>query len=65
MPKHYRVTIVESLCKGQACALCAQTCPAGVFQPAEHPTPQGIVPMQAAFPQKCIGCHQCDQLCPD
>lgn len=65
MPKPHRVILDESLCKGQACALCAQTCPAGVFRPADRPTPQGIVPMQAAFPEQCIGCHQCDQLCPE
>jgi 2-oxoglutarate ferredoxin oxidoreductase subunit alpha len=65
MAATYNVLLNTSLCKGQVCALCRQTCPKDVFAPAEHPTPQGIIPMVAARPAACIGCARCELLCPE
>ena len=65
MKKAYAVHIDTSLCKGQACSLCRQICPVDLFELARHPTPQGILPMHVAHPENCIGCHRCDNLCPE
>ena len=65
MTKTYLVELDEHLCKGQSCAICQQTCPQGVFDVRDRPTPQGVWPLQAARPEDCIGCLKCELLCPE
>ena len=61
----YIVQLDETLCKGQTCALCQHICPQDVFAVSDRPTPQGVWPLQVARPEECIGCRQCEILCPE
>jgi len=65
MAKKYVVELDETLCKGRLCAICQQACPQDVFDVRDRPTPQGVWPLQAARPEDCIGCLQCELLCPE
>ncbi len=65
MTTTYTISLNPSLCKGQACALCRHACPRAVFEPADHPNPQGLIPMRVARPADCSGCRRCEQFCPD
>lgn len=57
MDKEFVVKINEKWCKG--CGLCIAFCPKGVLVMGER------LKAQVKYPEKCIGCRRCENLCPD
>lgn len=51
------IEIFPAWCK--RCGICAAFCPKGVFERDAEGRPV------AAHPERCIGCRQCEQRCPD
>jgi 2-oxoglutarate ferredoxin oxidoreductase subunit delta len=62
-PANTSVWIKESHCK--ACDKCVEACPAGVL--VMRPAPDSVLGtmIQVAFEQDCIGCNECELICPD
>lgn len=59
-----RVSIATTICKG--CGLCTVACPLGilVFR-GNSVNLKGYQPPTIAEPEKCTGCANCAQMCPD
>ena len=62
-PKKYHVNINEAYCKG--CGYCIEFCPRKVFDREAELNVKGINLPVFARPDDCIGCGQCNLLCPD
>jgi len=62
-PANTTVWVSESDCK--ACDKCVDVCPAGVLvmRPAPDSTLGSMI--QVAFGDDCIGCNECELICPD
>ena len=62
-PKNTSVWVSEDYCK--ACDKCVDVCPAGVLvmRPAADSVLGSMI--QVAFPESCIGCNECELVCPD
>ncbi|GBG57127.1 4Fe-4S ferredoxin [Sporomusaceae bacterium FL31] len=59
----YAVKVYEQGCK--ECGYCIEVCPRQVFGAANYFNDKGYRPVQAKFPEKCIGCRRCFFICPD
>lgn len=57
LAKKFEVVINKAWCKG--CGLCVETCPKKVLALNDR------MKCEAAHPENCIGCRQCDNICPD
>jgi len=57
LAKLHDVIINKKWCKG--CGLCIGICPKKVLELDAQ------VKCEALRPDDCIGCHQCDNICPD
>jgi 2-oxoglutarate ferredoxin oxidoreductase subunit delta len=57
LSKKFEVSIEEKWCKG--CGLCVYSCPRGVLELNE------ISKCAVINPEDCIGCLQCENICPD
>ena len=57
MAKKFNIEIVEKWCKG--CGLCIAICPKKVLELNDQ------VKCVAVRPEDCIGCRQCENICPD
>ncbi|MDR1650458.1 MAG: 4Fe-4S binding protein [Synergistaceae bacterium] len=57
MAKRFSVKISKSWCKG--CGLCIGICPKKVLEL------DGQVKCEPVRPEDCIGCRQCENVCPD
>lgn len=57
------VHIDKELCK--SCKICKNHCPKNVFEITNQVNKKGYNYMQAARPEDCILCRQCEMLCPD
>ena len=53
----FKITINESWCK--QCGLCVHFCPKHVLEM------QALGASKAVSPENCIGCCQCEGICPD
>ena len=51
--------------KGDSCTACSRHCPSGAIQMVEHTTSDGrLVRVPAIDNERCIGCGECEYLCP-
>ena len=57
LSKKFSVVVNEKWCKG--CALCVGVCPKKVLELNQQ------VKSTPVRMDDCIGCHQCDNICPD
>ena len=57
LAKRFEVEVNKKWCKG--CGLCIGICPKKVLEFDND------VKCGPARPDDCIGCHQCDNICPD
>ena len=62
-PANTSVWVSESRCK--ACDKCVDACPAGVL--VMRPAADSVLGtmIQVAFAEDCIGCGECELICPD
>ncbi|MDR0553649.1 MAG: 4Fe-4S binding protein [Treponema sp.] len=63
MSRRGKVIIDRELCKG--CLLCIRACPAKVLAAGTEPNMGGSYPSQVVYPEKCIACGNCREVCPD
>lgn len=49
-------------CEGTPCGRCAKVCPAGAI--ILHPREDIPVSIPEIIPERCIGCHACEHVCP-
>ena len=59
----YCVRVNEAYCKG--CGYCIEFCPKKVFDRKVELNSKGVNLPVFARPDDCIGCGQCNILCPD
>ena len=62
-PANTSVWVNESYCK--ACDKCVDACPAGVLAMRLAPDSVLGTMIQVVFAQDCIGCSECEFICPD
>ena len=63
MAKKGKVVIERELCKG--CLLCIRACPVQVLEKDSRLNAQVSYPSFPAYPEKCIACGNCFEVCPD
>jgi 2-oxoglutarate ferredoxin oxidoreductase subunit delta len=63
MARRGKVVINRELCKG--CYLCIRACPVKALDKDNKPNAGGSCPSRAAYPDKCIACGNCYEVCPD
>ena len=61
--KNFEINIIVDRCKG--CGICAALCPTKVLDFSEHFNSKGYKFIEAKYPEKCIGCRNCELHCPD
>ena len=59
----YNVLLDPSLCK--SCQICIEVCPRSVFDKTDKISKRGYHIIKVARPSECIGCLECEVLCPD
>jgi 2-oxoglutarate ferredoxin oxidoreductase subunit delta len=57
-----KIVLDDTYCKG--CNLCVTVCPKQALKPGTARSKKGYN-MPAAVPENCIGCRNCEQICPD
>lgn len=57
------INIDKELCK--SCKICISLCPQNVFEVTQLTNKKGYNYVQAAQPEACVGCKQCERSCPD
>jgi 2-oxoglutarate ferredoxin oxidoreductase subunit delta len=62
-PENTPVWVNTTLCK--ACDKCVDVCPAGVLAMVAEPTSTLGAMISVAVPDACIGCNECELICPD
>ena len=62
-PANTPVWVSETNCK--ACDKCVDVCPAGVLVMRAEPTSVLGSMIEVAVPEACIGCAECELVCPD
>ena len=62
-PTNTSVWVNENYCK--ACDKCVSACPAGVL--SMRPAPDSVLGtmIEVVFAEDCIGCNECELICPD
>jgi len=63
MAKKGTVIIDREICKG--CLLCVRACPLKVLEQDAELNSTGSYPCKAVNIDKCIGCGNCFEVCPD
>lgn len=63
MARRGKVVIDRELCKG--CRLCIRACPVKVLERDSQPNASGSYPSTPVRVEKCIGCGNCFEVCPD
>jgi 2-oxoglutarate ferredoxin oxidoreductase subunit delta len=63
MARRGKVVIDRELCKG--CYLCVRACPVKVLERDGRPNASGSYPSTPVHLEKCIGCGNCFEVCPD
>lgn len=61
--RRFRVKVNEAYCKG--CGYCIEFCLRKVFDRRGVLNVKGVDPPVFARPDDCVGCGQCNLLCPD
>ncbi len=62
-PENTPVWVDTSRCK--ACDICVDVCPAGVLAMKAEPSSTLGAMISIVAPESCIGCNECELLCPD
>ena len=62
-PENTPVWVNEAKCK--ACDICVSACPAGVLSMHYDVTSTLGAMVQVDVPEACIGCNDCELMCPD
>jgi len=62
-PENTPVWVDTSRCK--ACDLCVDACPAGVLSMQAEPASTLGAMITVISPDSCIGCKECELVCPD
>jgi 2-oxoglutarate ferredoxin oxidoreductase subunit delta len=62
-PENTPVWVDTSRCK--ACDICVSACPAGVLSMKLEPSSVLGAMISVAYPDSCIGCNECELVCPD
>ena len=63
MARKGKIIIDRELCKG--CYLCVRACPLKVLGQDTELNSTGTYPSKAVQMEKCIGCGNCYEVCPD
>ncbi|MDR2375183.1 MAG: 4Fe-4S binding protein [Treponema sp.] len=63
MARKGKIIIDRELCKG--CLLCVRACPVKVLGQSQTPNASGSYPPETVYPEKCIACGNCYEVCPD
>lgn len=63
MAKKFIIHLNEEICKG--CGICISVCPVNVYERGDRISPKGYVITEIRHPGKCIGCKNCELMCPD
>ena len=58
-----QINVDEQYCKG--CHLCISQCKKEVLAVSSKRNAKGYLIPEARTPQECIGCSQCEMICPD
>ena len=58
-----RIEIAEEYCK--SCEYCVVSCPQSVIAVGDKVNSKGYPYVIAAYPDKCVGCAMCAQVCPE
>ncbi|MCS7385197.1 MAG: 4Fe-4S binding protein [archaeon GB-1867-005] len=61
--KNFEVVVIADRCKG--CGICIGICPVGVLEFSAQFNRRGYHYSEAKYPEKCIGCKNCELHCPD
>jgi 2-oxoglutarate ferredoxin oxidoreductase subunit delta len=61
-PKNYRITVLTERCDG--CRLCTLFCPLEVLVISAETNRRMLHFAEVADPSGCLGCGQCERLCP-
>ncbi len=62
-PENTPVWVNENNCK--ACDKCVAACPAGVLAMRPEPSSTLGAMIEVVYPESCIGCRECELICPD
>lgn len=62
-PENTPVWVDTARCK--ACDICVDACPAGVLSMQQEPTSTLGAMIAVIAPDSCIGCNECELVCPD
>ncbi|WP_294953508.1 4Fe-4S dicluster domain-containing protein [Sulfurovum sp.] len=62
-PENTPVWVNTDRCK--ACDICVDSCPAGVLSMKQEPTSILGAMISIVAPESCIGCNECELVCPD
>lgn len=62
-PANTSVWVDTDVCK--ACDKCVDVCPAGVLAMVAEPSSTLGAMISVAYPEACIGCNECELICPD
>jgi 2-oxoglutarate ferredoxin oxidoreductase subunit delta len=62
-PENTPVWVDTARCK--ACDICVDSCPAGVLSMQAEPTSTLGAMITVIAPDSCIGCNECELVCPD
>ena len=62
-PENTPVWVDTARCK--ACDICVDACPAGVLSMQAEPTSTLGAMITIISPDSCIGCNECELVCPD
>ena len=62
LKKYYRVTVLSEQCDG--CRLCTVFCPLDVMEIGAETNRRMLHFAIVANPTNCLGCGQCERLCP-
>lgn len=57
------IEINHAWCK--TCYICIELCPKKVFSKGNHVSKKGTLPVKLTNSEACIGCMECELLCPD
>lgn len=62
LKKNYRITVLSERCDG--CRLCTVFCPLEALEISAETNSRMFHFVEVANPSSCLGCGQCERLCP-